>query len=157
MDAFIVFGFPPVRLKRFSLCVAALMAFVALSAANAAQSAVDPAGAADAKMQQRIKDNEPSPGTEASLRRWMDSWETQGRLNYDDMEPPVAQAAREQAPQTVHVFQQLGALQSLQFERADSLGRDICLGTFAHGQAEFHIGPLDTDGKVAYRSWRILP
>lgn len=112
--------------------------------------------AAYAKSQRRIRDNKPSPGTGASLRRWKHSWETQGRPNYDDMEPALADAARAQASQTAVAFRQLGELQSLKFERVDPVGMDIYLGAFAHGRAEFHIAPLDPQGKVVARGWRVL-
>ena len=77
--------------------------------------------------------------------------------NYDDMEPALAEAAREQAPQTAHIIRQLGAFESLKFVRVSPIGMDIYLGTFAHGQAEFTIAPLDANGKVVGRGWRVLP
>ena len=110
-----------------------------------------------AKLQRRIKDGVPSPGTDASLRRFITSWEEKGRPNYDDMEPGLAEAARKQAPQTAQIIQQLGAFESLTFVRVNPIGMDIYQGTFAHGEAEFTIAPLDSNGKVVERRWRVLP
>jgi CubicO group peptidase (beta-lactamase class C family) len=109
-----------------------------------------------AKAQQHIRDNKPSPGTGASLRRWIDSMQTHGHPNYGDMEPALAEVARQQAPQTVHIFQQLGTLQSLKFESVNPLGMDVYLGAFTHGQVELYIAPLDANGKVVARTWRVL-
>ena len=109
------------------------------------------------RFRDNMPDNKPSPGTEASLRRFITSWEEKGRPNYDDMEPGLAEAAREQAPQTAQIIQQLGAFESLKFVRVNPIGMDIYLGTFAHGEAEFTIAPLDSNGKAVERSWRVLP
>jgi beta-lactamase regulating signal transducer with metallopeptidase domain len=111
----------------------------------------------EAELQQRIRDDKPSPGTEASLRRFITSWEEKGRPNYDDMEPGLAEAAREQAPQTARIIRQLGAFESLKFNGVTPLGIDTYLGTFAHGEVGFWIAPLDANGKVVGRGWRLLP
>lgn len=113
--------------------------------------------AATADLHRRIKANTPSPGTEASLLRWIHAWEQQARPNYGDMEPAAAETAREQAPLTADLFQQLGSLKSLAFLRVDPVGMDVYLGTFDHGQALFNIGPLDSNGKVVSRTWDVLP
>ncbi len=113
--------------------------------------------AATAELQRRIRENTPSPGTDASLLRWIQSWQRQGRPNYEDMEPAVAAVAREEAPLTADLFQQLGSLKSLSFLRVNPVGMDVYLGTFAHGQATFNIGPLDSSGKVVSRGWEVLP
>jgi hypothetical protein len=109
------------------------------------------------ELQQRIKANKPGPGTEASLRRFITSWEETGQPNYDDMEPAIAEAAREQAPRTAHIVRQLGAFESLKFVRVNPAGWDIYLATFANGQASFLIAPLDASGKVVARNWRVVP
>ena len=110
---------------------------------------------AAAEEQQRISSNTPSPGTEASLHRWIDAMEN-GEPNYSEMSPSLAEAAREQWPRTGQLVQQLGALTSLVFERVAPNGWDVYLGTFAHGRAEFNIAPLDADGKVRGRVWHLV-
>jgi hypothetical protein len=113
--------------------------------------------AATSALQQRIKANRPSPGTDESLRRWIRTWEQQGHPDYEDMAPALAASAREQAPLTANLFQQLGTLKSLTFSRVDSMGRDIYLAAFERGQAAFSIGPLDSSGKVVSRDWEVMP
>jgi hypothetical protein len=114
------------------------------------------AAKAAAELQQRINDKTPSPGTEASLRRWIEAMEN-GEPNYNDMAPALAQAAREQWPRTRLAVQQLGAFQSLAFERVAPTGADVYIGTFTHGTVEINIAPLSADGKVNGRNWRLLP
>jgi hypothetical protein len=114
------------------------------------------ATSAEAALQRRIENNTPSAGTEASLRRWIEAIEN-GEPNYDDMAPGLAQAAREQWPTTQLAVQQLGAFQSLAFERVAPSGVDVYVGTFTHGKLEINIAPLSADGKVDGRSWRPLP
>jgi hypothetical protein len=111
----------------------------------------------------------PSPGTEAWLRRYIDSMQ-RGQPNRDEMTPELAGANRAQLLRSVPLMQSLGALQSLTFrakdpsrtERAGQLSLttrsvDIFDAAFEKRRAEFKIGPLTGDGKVAYLSWRALP
>jgi CubicO group peptidase (beta-lactamase class C family) len=109
-----------------------------------------------AKLQQRIKDNIANPGTEDSLRRWIESV-AEGHPNYDDMGPALAEAARSQEVQIEQRFRTLGALKSLAFAHVAQNGWDVYEGAFANGRAEFNIGPLDANGKVVGRFWRIVP
>lgn len=110
-----------------------------------------------ARLTQRILNRQPSPGTEASLRRFIASWEDRGQPDYDDMEPALAELAREQAPRTAPIFQQLGPFESIAFERVSPQGVDIYRATFAHGSARFVIAPLDANGKVVARFWTHMP
>jgi hypothetical protein len=108
------------------------------------------------ELQERISSNTPSPGTEASLRRWIDAMEN-GEPNYSDMSASLADAARQQWPSTQQIVQRLGAFESLTFQRVSPTGWDVYGGTFANGRAEFNIAPLAPDGKASQRSWRVLP
>jgi beta-lactamase regulating signal transducer with metallopeptidase domain len=112
--------------------------------------------AAELQLQRRINDKIPSPGTKASLLRWIRSVED-GRPNYDDMEPGLAAAARAQAPKIEAGFHQLGAFKSLSLVRVDPDGWNVYQGVFAHGRTEIGIAPLAADGKVSGRYWRVLP
>jgi hypothetical protein len=96
------------------------------------------------------------PGTEASLRRYIDSMQ-RGQPNYDEMTPELAAATRAQFSGSVPFMQSLGALQSLTFRVKGARGRDIFDAAFEKRRAEFTIGPLTAEGKVAFRSWRVLP
>ncbi len=100
----------------------------------------------------------PSPGTEDSLRRFIES-EQNGQPNYEEMTPALAAANRSSQPDNDLRMQRLGALQSLSFSGKDPAGRDMDIfdARFENGRAEFAIGPLTEDGKVAVRSWRVLP
>lgn len=79
--------------------------------------------AVQAKLASRIKANEPSPGTEASLRRWIASMEA-GHPNYDNMGAGLAAAARAQASTIAAGFHRLGAFHSLKFARVAPNGWD---------------------------------
>jgi hypothetical protein len=98
----------------------------------------------------------PSPGTEASIRRFIDSMQ-RGQPNYDEMTLGLAAANRAQFSESGPRMQRLGALQSLTFQAKDPHGSDIFDATFDKGRVEFTIAPLTPDGKVAARGWRVLP
>jgi beta-lactamase regulating signal transducer with metallopeptidase domain len=101
----------------------------------------------------RIKGNKPSPGTEASLRRYIDSLE-KGAPNYEEMTPALANVVRAQLPGILAQIAQLGRLQSLTFKRVDTSGMDVYDVVFEHGHVIWMIGPLTADGKVDRRGFR---
>jgi hypothetical protein len=96
-----------------------------------------------------------SPGTEESLRRYIQSLE-QGHPNYDEMAPQLAAAVNRQLPKIMSTINGLGAFNSLTYEGTDKNGADVYIAAFARGRLEWHIGPL-VDGKVAYRQFHPLP
>jgi len=100
------------------------------------------------------KSGPASAGTEGSLRRYIDSLEA-GHPNYEEMSPKLAASVKRQLPKITTVIAALGGLQSLRYTGADSNGWDVYVAAFAHGQLEWHIGPL-VDGKAAYRYARPL-
>jgi hypothetical protein len=109
----------------------------------------------EAAREARITNKTPSPGTEDSLRRFIDSMQ-RGQPNYDEMTPRLAAANRSQVSRTGPRMQSLGALKSITFRTVNAQGFDIYDATFEQGRVEFSIAPLTSDGKVAARSWRVL-
>lgn len=99
----------------------------------------------------------PHPGTEASLRRYIESLE-KGKPNYEEMGPQLARVVREQLPQVLDVIYRVGALQDIAFQRVDpDNGMDVYRVSFEHGQIEWRIAPLAADGKVISRGFQELP
>lgn len=114
------------------------------------------ADAIAAAMAQRIASNTPSPGTEASTRRFFLSLEA-GRPDYDEMTTPLAAALRQQWPGTEPKIRQLGALKAIAFQYVNPQGIDIYEVDFEHGKVQCGVAPLTDDGKVTTRFWRQLP
>lgn len=103
----------------------------------------------------RIKDNQPSPGTEASLRRYIESLE-KGAPNYDEMEPVVATKVRTQLTEILSNIRRLGALKAITFKSVSPEGMDLYALEFEHGDAEARMAPLTADGKVQLRGFSPL-
>jgi 3-oxoadipate enol-lactonase len=95
------------------------------------------------------------PDREASIRRYVESLE-KGTPNYDEMDAAQAAEVRRQAPQILQLIKEIGALKSIAYEHGTEDGADVYLVSFEHGQAEWTIGPLSTDGKVQVRSFRLI-
>jgi hypothetical protein len=104
---------------------------------------------------QPVGNDAPAPGTEASLRRYIDALE-KGQPNYDDMSPSLAAAVRQQLPKIHRVIQNVGAFKSLTFKGVGTDGWDVYDATFANGELEWHVKPLAADGKVEGRRFNIL-
>lgn len=100
-----------------------------------------------AELQERIKQDKPSPGTETAARRLIETQEA-GQVDYQKMMPNLAALARLQQPLMQRMFQSLGPLKSLKFKRVAPSGLDIYDATFTHGNMQVVIGPLTSDGKV---------
>jgi len=100
----------------------------------------------------RVKANLPSPSTEASLRRYIDSLE-KGAPNYEEMEPRVAEEGRNQQAGLLAEIHKLGALQSMTFTGVSDAGMDVYDATFEHGHVNLSLAPLDPDGKVEFRGF----
>lgn len=90
------------------------------------------------------------PGTEASLRRYLESLE-RGQPNYEEMPQPLADVVRRQLPEILAMIHRWGSLQSIVFKGVSPNGMDVYDVTFEHGTAEWQIAPLDADGKVVRR------
>lgn len=106
----------------------------------------------EAALAARVKAGTASSGTEASLRRYIDSLE-KGAPNYDDMTPPLANAVRQQLPVIEGSIRRWGALQSVTFKSVDADGDDHYDVRFEHGHVEWLVAPLSSDGKAVSRSF----
>jgi len=104
----------------------------------------------------RIRNNTPSPGTEAALRHQIESMES-GERDYAPLMPALATIGRAQWPVTKQTIAGLGALKSLAFKKVGPGGADIYTVTFERGQAEWRITPLTADGKISAIGFRLLP
>ena len=107
------------------------------------------------KLRQRVKDNRPSPGTDAAIRRQLRSLEQTGHQLYSEMTPQLASAARAQDPQHTAMWKRLGTLRSLRFDRVLPNGNDTYLATFANGTLVVVISPLTPEGKIAGLGYRL--
>jgi len=108
----------------------------------------DKARQVQAALQERIKQDKPSPGTEAAARRIIDTQEA-GHADSSLMTPNLAAMAQLQNSIMQRMYQSLGPLQSLKFDKVAPTGLDIYDATFAHGNMQVVVGPLTSDGKVS--------
>lgn len=113
-------------------------------------------GSQAADLQRRFDQRIPSPGTEASLRRYIESLET-GTPNYNEMSPAMAAVVRRQLPAILQTIKKMGKFRSLTFKGVGYDGRDVYYVTFDNGLIEWRIAPLSADGKVESRGFRKLP
>lgn len=161
--------YPESSNKFFATVVAAQLSFVTDAQGRATELVLHQGGfeqhakridEADAKnleatREARIANKTPSPGTEESLRRFIDSMQ-RGQPNYDEMTPPLAAANRSQVSRTGPLMKSFGALQSLTFRTVNAQGMDVYDAVFEQGRVEFWIAPLTSDGKVTARGWHKL-
>ena len=161
--------YPESSNKFFATVVAAQLSFVTDAQGRATELVLHQGGfelhakridEADAKnleaaREARIANKTPSPGTEESLRRFIDSMQ-RGQPNYDEMTPPLAAANRSQVSRTGPLMKSFGALQSLTFRTVNAQGIDVYDAVFEQGRVEFAIAPLTSDGKVTARGWHKL-
>jgi hypothetical protein len=103
----------------------------------------------------RIRNNKPSPGTEASLRRYIASLE-KGAPNYEEMSQALASTVRTQLPSTLAFIKEVGPLKSLSFMAVNANGMDVYDVMFEHGRVMWFIAPLSIDGKVEARGFQRL-
>jgi hypothetical protein len=161
--------YPESSNKFFATVVAAQLSFVTDAQGRATELVLHQGGfeqhakridEADAKKietarEARIANKAPSPGTEESLRRFIDSMQ-RGQPNYDEMTPPLAAANRSQVFRTGPLMKSFGALQSLAFRTLNAQGMDVYDAIFEQARVEFSIAPLTSDGKVTVRAWHKL-
>jgi bla regulator protein blaR1 len=91
-----------------------------------------------AKLAARIQSRTPVPGSEAALRRLIESLR-EGAPNYDEMSPALAQACRRQLPQLQMTARFLGAIQSIEFKGVGSQGWDVYEVRRENGVAKWRI------------------
>ncbi len=101
---------------------------------------------AAAQIAKRVKDQTPTPGSEAALRRTIEELRS-GTPNYDLMGAGIAQLTRQQLPTLQTTVVGLGALQSLAFVRVMPNGGDVYRAKFEKGSMEWTLA-LDADGKT---------
>jgi hypothetical protein len=110
----------------------------------------------EAVLAQRIKNNTPSPGTEAALRHQIEG-EINNRPDYDSLMPSLADATREQWQVIQQLISSLGSLKSVTFKMVSPVGADVYEVTFERGQTQWQISPLTPDGKIQGLFWRRIP
>lgn len=103
---------------------------------------------------QHFKDQQPNPGSEASIRRQIEELQRR-QPNLDEFTPGLAEIARPQMGQAEELIAGLGALQSLAFKGVGPAGADIYNLKFEHGSLEWRIF-LDAAGKIANQSFRLV-
>lgn len=113
---------------------------------------------AQSELAARIRENAPSPESEAYVQRMIDGMEA-GRPDYRDMDPVLAYANHLNLAKVRALMQKLGPLKSITFDRVDSTGFDVYVVLFAHGRTMFDITPLafSADGKVVAAYFSALP
>lgn len=102
----------------------------------------------------RIRANQPSPGTEESLRRYIDSLE-KGEPNYQEMTPALAVIVHAQLPTILSEIARFGALESITFKSVNVVGMDVYDVEFEHAKVTWTNAPLTADGKVYGRGFQI--
>ena len=110
----------------------------------------------EAALDQRIKDNAASAGTEEFLRRYIAGCE-KGQLNYDEMSPAPVRAVRRRRSIIENRHQRAGVFRALSFKGVDRRGWDVYEAMFTQGQVEYRIAPLTADGKATSIAPREVP
>jgi beta-lactamase regulating signal transducer with metallopeptidase domain len=105
------------------------------------------ASAAQAALDARIQAQAQTPGTEAALRRSIEA-SNNGRINYEEMEPMLAKAAREQEAGILAQAKYRGELKSLTFKGVGNMGWDSYEAQFTNGKMNYYIS-LAPNGKIA--------
>lgn len=108
-------------------------------------------------LQQRRASSEPSRGTEAALRRQLQTWSA-GREDFAPV--PYRQVDARMEPETPERFRQtlaaLGAFADLHFVGVDATGWDLFHLRFAQGTIEVAVAPLAPSGRFAGERFRPL-
>jgi beta-lactamase regulating signal transducer with metallopeptidase domain len=102
----------------------------------------------EASLSARVQMNQPSPGTEAAIRNFIERREAGLPVQYETMSPPLAKAVREQFTQMEQSRALLGKLQSIQFQGVGTQGYDTYLVKFQNGSVIYSI-QLDANGIIA--------
>lgn len=95
-----------------------------------------------------------SPGTQASLRRFIESLE-RGVPDYAEMTPQLAAVVRAQSQGTMAQIKVWGQLKSVTFKFVTSNGVDLFDVAFEHGGAQWDVAPLTTDGKISSEGFSV--
>jgi len=110
---------------------------------------------AQAALDERIANKTAAPGTEAALKHHLDSLAA-GKIDYDRMEPALADTYRKIETQAVAIGKQLGAVRSIQFVGVGQMGWDIYDVTFEKGSLQYRVTVAD-NGKLSGMMAMSLP
>lgn len=99
-----------------------------------------------ADIDQRVKTQKASPGSEAAVRRLIDELRL-GRPNYDLMSSQMARETRRRVADEQATIAKLGALQSVTFKGVGPAGPNIFQTTFEKGALQWRVW-LNLDGRV---------
>jgi len=110
----------------------------------------------EAALAERVRANQPSPGTEAALRHQIESME-EGHRDYSALTPTFASGVKEAEPVILAALSSMGALKSITFRSVTIGGMDNYQVEFERGSTQWFITPLGSDGKIAGMGWRRVP
>ena len=88
-----------------------------------------------------------SPGTEATLRRLIETWERHNP-DFGVMTPAMAQVLMQNWVQIQQDIDQSGALKSIKFQKVSPEGWDVYSVAFANKVSTWNVAPLTADGKI---------
>jgi len=94
----------------------------------------------------KIQSQSPTPGSEAAVRHLI-AGVVDGKPDYDEMSPDLADAVRKQLPQMQSANAVLGPVVSIKFMGVGNQGWDIYLLTHEHGASQVRIA-LDSNGII---------
>lgn len=109
---------------------------------------VDPSESAQAEatIAARISAQTPLPGAEAALRHTLETT-LKGHIDYENMGPLLAGAAKQQEPQLLQTMQMMGPVKSITFKGVGSQGWDGYEVQFEHGTLNYYI-TMASNGKI---------
>ena len=110
----------------------------------------------EAALVERVRANQPSPGTEAALRHQIESME-EGHRDYSALTPTFASAIKEAEPVILASLSSMGSLKTIKFQSVTVGGMDTYQVEFERGSTQWFITALTPDGKIAGMSWRRVP
>ncbi len=102
---------------------------------------------AQAALDARIAAQTPQPGTAAALRRSIEAT-LAGRMDYENMEPMLAEVTRQQETAILAMSKQFGALKSITFKEVGSQGWDGYDVQFENARFMYRL-TLAPNGKIA--------
>jgi hypothetical protein len=113
-----------------------------LTRVDASESAL-----AQSALDARIANQTPQPGSEAALRRMLDGM-TQGKIDYGQVEPMLADVLREREVAIDQLMKQMGPVKSVSFKSVGQQGWDTYEVQHANGKLNYLL-TLAPNGKVA--------
>lgn len=99
------------------------------------------------RTEEKVKSQSASPGTEVALRRLIDGL-INGKPNYDEMSPLLAQATRQQLPNLQSGLADLRAVRSVTFLGVGAQGEDVYSVRHENGASHWRIA-LDSNGIIS--------